>query len=190
MSVFAIVSLFVFLSLQAGVHAASGVSTFNDYSTQSSVACSGFSPTNSQGSNIFAAAIGDLSPIWTGPKCQGSQTASSCTGTGSCTDCTGPACPGQGTCGECFNIKCTGSLDGETSGSCTGNTIMVKVVDACPSEHPANYCKIPEFGGTIPPDEACEAAGVNAFDIATTARSTLSSFQGNLEIDIEGPVSC
>ncbi|KIJ45613.1 hypothetical protein M422DRAFT_166376, partial [Sphaerobolus stellatus SS14] len=81
------------------------------------------------------------------------------------------------------------SLDGETSGGCTGKTIKVKIIDACPQTHPANYCKTKAFGGTIPDDEACEANGVNAFDIAQTARSALSSFQGNLNIDIES-TSC
>ncbi|SJL05745.1 uncharacterized protein ARMOST_09081 [Armillaria ostoyae] len=62
---------------------------------------------------------------------------------------------------------------------------LSKIVDACPSTHPANYCKIAAFGGSVPEDEACEASGVNAFDIAITAKSILSSFQGNLNIDIE-----
>jgi len=170
--------------------AASGVTTFNDYTTQSGVACSGFSPTNSQGNGIFASAMSDLSPLWTGARCQGSKDASKCNGRGSCTNCAGPACPNEERCGSCFTVKCTGSLDGETSGACSGQTIKVKIVDACPSTHPANYCKTASFGGTIPDDEACEASGVNALDIATTARSALSSFQGNLRIDIEGPVSC
>jgi len=166
------------------------VSTFNNFGSQSSVACSGFSPSNSQGTNIFAAALADLSPLWTGPRCEGSMTASDCNGKGSCTDCTGPACPDQGTCGQCFSIKCVSSLSGETSGACTGTTIKVKIVDACPATHPENFCKIAEFGGTVPNDQACEAQGVNAFDIASTARSTLSSFQGNLNIQITGPESC
>ncbi|KDR69822.1 hypothetical protein GALMADRAFT_214902 [Galerina marginata CBS 339.88] len=167
------------------VSAAAGVTTFNDYTTQSGVACSGFSPTNSQGNNIFASAMSDLSPLWTGAKCQGSKDASKCNGKGACTNCAGPACPGEQVCGQCFNVKCTGSLDGETSGSCSGKTIKVKIIDACPATHPANYCKTASFGGTIPDREACEASGVNALDIATTARSTLSSFKGNLNIDIE-----
>ncbi|KAF8589293.1 hypothetical protein K439DRAFT_1333077 [Ramaria rubella] len=182
-----LISIFTSITI---VYAASGETTFNDFSTQSGVACSGFSPTNSQGTNIFAAALGDLSPLWTGPKCQGTVSASNCDGHGDCINCTGPPCVGQGTCGQCFNIKCTGSLEGETSGSCTGNTITVKVVDACPSEHPENYCKTIEFGGTVPDNGACRAPGVNQFDIATTARSTLSTFQGNLLVDIEGPLSC
>ncbi|KAF8142613.1 hypothetical protein K438DRAFT_1465487, partial [Mycena galopus ATCC 62051] len=70
----------------------------------------------------------------------------------------------------------TGSLDGETSGACSGATIKVKIIDACPATHPANYCKIAAFGGTIPNDEACEASGTNALDIATMAQSVLSSF--------------
>ncbi|PFH54504.1 hypothetical protein AMATHDRAFT_135167 [Amanita thiersii Skay4041] len=73
----------------------------------------------------------------------------------------------------------TGSLDGETQGACNGNTIKVKIVDACPATHPANYCKTSAFGGTIPDREACEASGINALDIATTARSQLSSFVSN-----------
>ncbi|THH17386.1 hypothetical protein EW146_g3403 [Bondarzewia mesenterica] len=173
------------------VNAVSGVSTFNDVSIDCSdhLILNGFSPSNSQGSNIFAAAMSDLSPLWVGARCEGSQDASKCNGHGSCVDCTGPACPDEEVCGTCFNVKCTGSLDGETSGSCTGNVIKVKIIDACPATHPANYCKIPQFGGTIAPDEACEASGVDALDIATTARGLLSSFQGNLIIDIES-TSC
>ncbi|KAJ3576675.1 hypothetical protein NP233_g289 [Leucocoprinus birnbaumii] len=90
---------------------------------------------------------------------------------------------------DCFNVRCTGSLDGETRGACTGNTIKVKIIDACPATHPANYCKTAAFGGNIPDREACEASGTNALDIATTARSALSSFQGNLNIDIQA-TSC
>ncbi len=59
----------------------------------------------------------------------------------------------------------TGSLDGEVTGACTSNVVKVKIVDACvlpsrpfpsysqpaslscPATHPANFCKIPEFGG-------------------------------------------
>ncbi|ETW87362.1 hypothetical protein HETIRDRAFT_99716 [Heterobasidion irregulare TC 32-1] len=174
-----------FLAGIATVYAASGVSTFNDYSAQSGVACSGFSPSNSQGNNIFAAAMSDLSPLWVGARCEGTMNASNCNGSGGCINCAGPACPDEEVCGTCFNVKCTGSLDGETSGSCSGNTIKVKIIDACPATHPENYCKIAQFGGNIRPQEACEASGVNALDIATTARSSLSSFQGNLNIDIE-----
>ncbi|KAF8168070.1 hypothetical protein B0H34DRAFT_792723 [Crassisporium funariophilum] len=185
-SIFASLGLVVtFLNKASVVNAVAGVTTFNDYTTQSGVACAGFSPTNSQGTNTFAAAMADLSPLWTGAKCSGTKDASKCSGHGACTNCAGPACAGEQQCGHCFNVKCTGSLDGETSGACSGKTVKVKIVDACPSTHPANYCKTAAFGGTIPDREACEASGVNAFDIATTARSTLSSFQGNLNIDIE-----
>ncbi|TDL25771.1 hypothetical protein BD410DRAFT_837233 [Rickenella mellea] len=179
-----------FFASVSTVYGASGITTFNDYGTQTGVACSGYKPTNSQGSNIYAAAIGDLSPVWTGPKCQGSLDPKKCNGHGGCTNCAGPACPGQGTCGKCFNIKCTGPLNGETSGKCSGKTVKVKVVDACPSEHPLNYCKTPAFGGTTPALGSCEAPGVNQFDIATSARAALSSYKYNLYIDIEGPVAC
>ncbi|KAF8203628.1 hypothetical protein BJ912DRAFT_940546 [Pholiota molesta] len=185
-------SFLTFLGLVSNlgyVNAVAGVTTFNDYGTQSGVACSGFSPNNSQGNGIFAAAMADLSPLWTGAMCSGTKDASKCNGKGACTNCTGPSCAGEQQCGHCFNVKCTSSLDGETSGACSGNTIKVKIIDACPSTHPANYCKTPEFGGTVPDREACEASGINALDIATTARSALSSFQGNLNIDIES-TSC
>ena len=36
----------------------------------------GFSPSNSQGNNIFAAAMSDLSPLWVGARCQGTMNAS------------------------------------------------------------------------------------------------------------------
>ncbi|KAF9058692.1 hypothetical protein BDP27DRAFT_1240413 [Rhodocollybia butyracea] len=179
----------LFFAFSESVGAASGVTTFNDFSSQGGVACAGFSASNSQGTNTFAAAMSDLSPLWTGARCQGSMSASNCNGHGSCIDCTGPACPNEEQCGHCFNIQCVSSISGETSGSCSGATIKVKIVDACPATHPENYCKIPAFGGTVPPNQACEASGVNAFDIATTARGVLSSFQGNLNINIEA-TSC
>jgi hypothetical protein len=73
------------LASAVGVFCVSGVTTFNDvrsspralrhfakplsqYTTQSGVACSGYKPTNSQGTNIYAAAMSDLSPLWTGSK--------------------------------------------------------------------------------------------------------------------------
>ncbi|KAI1788063.1 hypothetical protein LXA43DRAFT_895286 [Ganoderma leucocontextum] len=155
--------------------AVAGVSTFNDFSTQTGVACSGFPPTNSQGNAIFAAVMSDLSPLWVGARCEGTMDASKCNGDGSCVDCVGPACPDEELCGTCFNVRCTGSLDGEVTGACTNNVIEVKIVDACPATHPGNFCKIPEFGGNIRPIEACEQLNTNAMDIAVTARSTLST---------------
>jgi len=166
-------------------NAVAGVTTWNNYNAQSGVACAGFSPNNAQGTNTYAAAMSDLSPLWTGSRCSGSINSANCNGKGGCINCTGPSCAGEQVCGKCFNVKCTGSLDGETSGACTGATIKVKVVDACPSTHPENYCKLAQFGGNVPADECCEASGVNALDIATTAKSLLSSYQGNLKIDIE-----
>ncbi|KAL7283997.1 hypothetical protein ACG7TL_001270 [Trametes sanguinea] len=139
----AIVSAALALAIVANIEVAeavAGVSTFNDFSTQTTVACAGFPPTNSQGNGIFAAAMSDLSPLWQGATCQGTMDASKCNGQGSC-------------------VNCVGLLQ--------------------------RYM-LPEFGGTIRPIEACEQPGVNALDIATTARSALSTFQqGNLNIDIE-----
>ncbi|KAM5543723.1 hypothetical protein V8D89_002340 [Ganoderma adspersum] len=186
----AFVAAAILLATTVGVaSAAAGVSTFNDFSTQTTVACSGFPPTNNQGNAIFAAAMSDLSPLWVGARCEGTMDASKCNGHGSCVDCVGPACPDEELCGTCFNVRCTGSLDGEVTGACTNNVIKVKIVDACPATHPANFCKIPEFGGNIRPIEACEQPNTNAMDIAVTARSVLSTFQGNLNIDIES-ASC
>ncbi|OJT12726.1 hypothetical protein TRAPUB_10754 [Trametes pubescens] len=178
LSILAVTAVLAVVANIEPTEAVAGVSTFNDFGTQSTVACAGFPPTNSQGSGIFAAAMSDLSPLWQGAQCQGSLDASKCNGRGSCVNCVGPACPDEELCGTCFNVRCTGSLDGETSGTCTGKTIKVKIVDACPATHPANFCKIPQFGGTIRPIEACEQPGVNALDIATTARSALSTFVG------------
>ena len=36
----------------------------------------GFSPSNSQGNNIFAAAMSDLSPLWVGARCEGTMNVS------------------------------------------------------------------------------------------------------------------
>ncbi|KAJ7145574.1 hypothetical protein C8R44DRAFT_972645 [Mycena epipterygia] len=177
-----------FFSYLPGVNAVAGVTTFNDYTTQSGVACAGFSPVNSQGGGIFSAAMADLSPLWVGSRCTGSMNAANCNGHGACVNCLLVRMNWSVGLASTSNAS-TGSLDGETSGACSGATIKVKIIDACPATHPANYCKIAAFGGTIPNDEACEASGTNALDIATTARSALSSFQGNLKIDIES-TSC
>ena len=56
------------------------------------VALTGFSPTNSQGNNIFAAAMSDLSPLWRGARCQGTMDASKCNGRGTCVNCVGREC--------------------------------------------------------------------------------------------------
>lgn len=192
------------LLIANGASAISGVSTFNDYTTQNSVACEGSSNlpnvnqyTDNGSSNLYPAAVGDLSPdLWTGSRCSGSLDGSVCNGSGGVNGSpAGPACTGEwsqngGVCGQCYTVKCTGSLDGETSGSCTGNTITVQIIDACPSTSPYNYCKTSQFGGNIPPQECCSASGVNALDISQNARGALSSFNGNLNIDIEGPVAC
>ncbi|KIJ60470.1 hypothetical protein HYDPIDRAFT_170234 [Hydnomerulius pinastri MD-312] len=177
------------LSAVVGVVADSGIATFNNYDAQGGVACPGFPSSNNQGNGIYAAALGDLSPLWTGPKCAGSINGSNCNGSGGCINCTGPSCSGEGQCGNCFSITCAGSADGETSGSCSGQSVKVKVVDACPSSHPENYCKLSQFGGNVPANQCCEAAGVNAFDIATSAQSILSSYKYNININIQA-VSC
>ncbi|KAF9489657.1 hypothetical protein BDN71DRAFT_1401272, partial [Pleurotus eryngii] len=121
--------------------------SFLKYGTQCGVACPGFLPTNSQGNSIFASAMSDLSPLWIGARCQSSVDANKCNGRGACNDCIGSACPDEQQYGHYFNIRCTGSLDGETEGACSGNTVKVKTIDACPATHPANYCKIAAFGG-------------------------------------------
>ncbi|KAJ6557500.1 hypothetical protein B0H19DRAFT_883868, partial [Mycena capillaripes] len=89
----------------------------------------------------------------------------------------------------------TGSLDGETSGACSGTTIKQTTARFHPLSrrpHPSlSKIIFRAFGGTIPNGGACEASGTNARDIATTARGALSSFKGNLRIDIElGSTSC
>ncbi|KAK0208330.1 hypothetical protein DFS33DRAFT_1371781 [Desarmillaria ectypa] len=173
----------VVLSAHIGiVNAVAGVTTWNDYGTQSGVTCSGvstfFSVLCRLTLSIFAVALNDLSPLWTGSKCQGSKDVSKCNEHESCINCIGPACPGEQQCGHCFTT-CTGSLDRETSESCTGNTVKGDHHHfRCPSTHPVNYCKVAAFGG----------GGVNAFDIAITAKSILSSFQGNLNIDNEASI--
>ncbi|EGO28555.1 hypothetical protein SERLADRAFT_380380 [Serpula lacrymans var. lacrymans S7.9] len=83
-----------------------GVATFNDYDDQGGVACPGFTSTNSQGNGVYAAAMGDLSPLWTGPECTGSISGSNCDNSGGCLDCTGPSCSGEGQCGSCYQITC------------------------------------------------------------------------------------
>ncbi|KAF8142612.1 hypothetical protein K438DRAFT_1994779 [Mycena galopus ATCC 62051] len=72
-----------------GVDAVAGVTTFNDYTTQSGVACAGFSPVNSQGGGIFSAAMADLSSLWVGSRCTGSMNAANCNGHGACVNCVG-----------------------------------------------------------------------------------------------------
>jgi hypothetical protein len=158
--------------------ASSGVATFNNYASQSNPDCG----PKTGVSGTYGAAIGDLSPIWSGAKCSGSIDTSKCNGQNPISGYSGPSCPTT-TCGKCYKVCNTGGYGGASVGG-VGNCIIVDIIDACPSESAYNYCKT-----SVPAAERCGASGTNALDIDESAYKALtgsswSSSSPNLDISI------
>ncbi|KAI9136130.1 hypothetical protein BKA69DRAFT_1105899 [Paraphysoderma sedebokerense] len=92
-------------------------------------------------------AISDHSPIWqTGSQCRENPGHN-------------PSCFDQVTCGQCFEVKCDGyfawneaDAPGHQNTCKPGNSVVVKILDACPGIHPINvekreqnFCNKPEL---------------------------------------------
>src|ERR1700689_1773776 len=54
-------------------------------------------------SGTYGAALSDLSPLWTGGKCDGYVDTSKCNGQNPISGYSGPACP-KDTCGKCYKV--------------------------------------------------------------------------------------
>lgn len=115
----------------------------------------------------FVAAAGDLSPDISGGACPA--THFNCVNGGPVASdggaYAGPACP-QNACGTCYNVTNMGGFNGDMTGA--GNSVLVTIVDACPSNSGDNVCK------TDPdPRDKC-ASSENALDIDLPAYQALT----------------
>ena len=78
-----------------------------------------------------------------------------------------PQCP-TSNCGICYSVMNQGGFDGEAIGG-VGQSIIVQIVDSCPSENADNYCKT-----DIPAQQRCESNMLNALDIDQSAYMALT----------------
>ena len=142
--------------------------TFNDYSTQSSVAC-GTNPGDNPSLDLYMAAASDNSAdLFQGGCNYSSQDTamdmSQCSAVQAGTY-HGPACH-NGLCGHCFNVT------NSPSPGAGGPSIVVKIIDACPKYHAANYCKTDALGYTA--EDRC-AADDDHLDVSINARQAIGA---------------
>ena len=115
----------------------------------------------------FAAAAGDISPDISGGLCQATVDMSQCNGQSPVPGYVSPQCP-QSNCGICYSVTNQGGYQG-TSISGVGQTIIVQIVDSCPSSNAQNFCKT-----DVPADQRCGSGSVNQLDIDQSAYMALT----------------
>ena len=157
-----------------------GIAVFNDYVKQGNTVCGPLGgkliqtmgkryaskncPTGDGGA--YAAAAADLSPDISGGKCSGTMDMSICNGQSPAAGYQGPSCP-TNNCGKCYTVTNKGSMNGEGGG--VGKSIVVQIVDSCPSTHAQNYCK-----SAIPKNQRCMDSSTNQLDIDVSAYQALT----------------
>lgn len=82
-----------------------------------------------------------------------------------------PRCP-TNNCGTCYQVTNAGGLEGAKAGG-TGQSIIVQIIDSCPSTNAWNFCKT-----DVGPEQRCGADGVNHMDIDQSAYSALTGTGG------------
>ncbi|MCJ1395613.1 hypothetical protein MMC18_008499 [Xylographa bjoerkii] len=161
----------------------SGVATFNDFATQSNTVCG---PTTGV-AGTFGAAASDISPEISGGLCFSSIDMANCENEAPVSGYEAPACP-TSNCGLCYQVTNNGGHGGSTIGG-IGNSIIVQIIDSCPSVSAWNYCKT-----EVPSDERCGNPLMNSLDIDQNAYAALTGVDfdwgvPNLDIGIS-PVNC
>ena len=115
----------------------------------------------------FAAAAGDTSPDISGGLCQASIDPSQCAGQFPVPGYVPPQCP-TSNCGLCYSITNEGGFQGAAS-SGVGQSIIVQIVDSCPSVNAQNFCKT-----DIPAEQRCGSSSTNSMDIDQSAYVALT----------------
>ena len=92
---------------------------------------------------------------------------SNCNGQSPITSYVAPQCPSNN-CGTCYSVTNQGGFDGATVGG-VGQSIIVQIVDSCPSQNARNYCKT-----DVPAEQRCESSSLNALDIDQSAYVALT----------------
>ena len=166
-----------------------GIATFNDYNQQvkndGPTQCgetSGFT------SSPFGAAVADLSPdlslkipcgsFTPGANCDPSAPQAA-------NGYAGPDCKASTPCGTCYKVTNMGGWEGADIGG-KSNSVIVRVVDSCPSNSADNYCKT-----NIEDAQRCGRGGLNAMDLdistypGLTGQEYVSGKTPNLAIMME-----
>lgn len=98
----------------------------------------------------------------------------------------GPSCP-KTNCGKCYKVTNQGAVGGGSVGG-VGNSVIVQIIDSCPSKSADNYCKT-----DVPANERCGDSGTNQLDIDQSAYQALTGTPfgsgPNLQISI-APSDC
>jgi len=162
-----------------------GVATFNDYAAQGSTVCGPLTGVN----GTFGGAAGDISPSITGGLCFSKVDMSNCHNQAPIASYESPACP-TSSCGLCYRVTNLGGYGGVSVGG-VGNSVIVQIIDSCPSVSAWNYCKT-----SVPSEQRCGNPNMNSMDIDQGAYLGLTGVEfsfgaslPNLDIGIT-PVSC
>ena len=129
--------------------------------------CCSQSLTHAGQHGTYGAAASDISPDISGGKCSGSINLSNCNGQ-SPIDGAGPSCP-KTNCGKCFKVTNQGAISGGVAVGGIGNSVIIQIIDSCPSTNPQNYCKTDST-----PDQRCEDPNTNQLDIDNSAYEALT----------------
>ena len=179
----------------------SGVATFNSFASQSNTVCGSMSGNHrphphshplqlypeihvliphSGESGTYGAAASDISPDISGGTCSGSIDMSQCNGQSPIPGYANPNCPSS-QCGVCYQVTNNGGYGGNAVGG-GGNSVIVQIIDACPSGSAWNFCKT-----DVPADERCGDGGTNQLDIDQGAYAALT---GTGWSDVSIPYRC
>lgn len=115
----------------------------------------------------YGAAAGDLSPDISGGLCPGNTDMGNCNGQVPVAGYVAPSCP-TGNCGLCYSVTNQGGVDGGSIGG-VGQSVIVQIIDSCPSQNAYNYCKT-----DVPAEQRCESSSLNAMDIDQAAYQALT----------------
>ncbi|MCJ1421383.1 hypothetical protein MMC32_007746 [Xylographa parallela] len=160
-----------------------GMATFNDYSAQSGTVCG---PLKGK-TGTYGGAAGDISPDISGGLCFANLDMTNCQNEAPVASYEAPACPTTN-CGLCYRVTNLGGYGGSPMGG-TGNSVIVQIIDSCPSVSAWNYCKT-----EVPSNQRCGNPKTNSMDIDQSAYGALTGVDfdwgvPNLNIGIT-PVAC
>lgn len=115
----------------------------------------------------YGAAASDISPDISGGMCSGNLLMSHCAGQSVGPGYQAPGCP-KTNCGKCYKVTNRGGIGGVSTGS-VGKSIIVQIIDACPSKSAYNFCKT-----DIPANQRCGDSKTNQLDIDHSAYMALT----------------
>ena len=115
----------------------------------------------------YGAAASSISPDISGGACYAQIDFGLCSGQSPVPGYEGPACP-TSNCGLCYQVVNNGGYGGSPVGG-IGSSVIVQIIDSCPTESAWNFCKT-----DIPANERCGDSGTNQLDIDQSAYLALT----------------